>query len=48
MCIRFGHDYDPDCMAMDETLYSVSEKVQNFCVIYVGELLSSVTASVWS
>jgi DIM1 family U5 snRNP protein len=37
VCIRFGHDYDPDCMAMDETLYGVSEKVQNFCVFYVGE-----------
>ena len=48
VCIRFGHDYDPDCMAMDETLYSVSEKVQNFCVLYVGELLCSVTARVWN
>lgn len=36
VCIRFGHDHQPDCMAMDETLYSVSEKVQNFCVIYLG------------
>ena len=36
MCLRFGHDHDPDCMAMDESLYSVSEKVQNFCVIYLG------------
>lgn len=24
-------------MAMDETLYGVSEKVQNFAVIYLGE-----------
>lgn len=37
VCIRFGHDHQPDCMAMDETLYSVSEKVQNFCVIYLGQ-----------
>lgn len=37
VCIRFGHDYDQDCMAMDESLYSVSEKVQNFCVIYLGK-----------
>ena len=36
VAIRFGHDHDPDCMAMDEALYSVSEKVQNFCVIYLG------------
>ncbi|RXK41466.1 thioredoxin-like protein 4A [Tremella mesenterica] len=34
--IRFGHDHDSDCMAMDETLYGVSEKVQNFAVIYLG------------
>ena len=37
VAIRFGHDYDPDCMAMDETLYAVSEKVQNFAVLYLGE-----------
>ena len=36
VCLRFGHDHNEDCMAMDETLYSVSEKVQNFCVIYLG------------
>jgi hypothetical protein len=36
VAIRFGHDYDPDCMAMDETLYAVSEKVQNFAVLYLG------------
>lgn len=36
VCIRFGHDHDSDCMAMDETLYSVSEKVQNFAIIYLG------------
>lgn len=40
VCMRFGHDYDSDCMAMDETLYAVSEKVQNFCVIYLGESIS--------
>lgn len=39
VCIRFGHDHDSDCMAMDETLYGVSEKVQNFAIIYLGELL---------
>jgi DIM1 family U5 snRNP protein len=36
VAIRFGHDYDPDCMAMDETLYAVSEKVSNFAVLYLG------------
>lgn len=41
VCIRFGHDHNEDCMAMDETLYGVSEKVQNFAVLYLGE------CSVW-
>lgn len=22
VCVRFGHDWDPTCMKMDETLYS--------------------------
>ena len=30
VCIRFGHDYDPVCMQMDEVLYSVAEKVKNW------------------
>ncbi|KFG52237.1 TXNL4A/DIM1, partial [Toxoplasma gondii p89] len=34
-CIRFGHDYDPECMKMDEQLYKVAEDVKNFCVIYL-------------
>ena len=36
--IRFGHDWDPQCMVMDETLYSISEKVQNFAVIYLVDI----------
>jgi DIM1 family U5 snRNP protein len=36
VCIRFGHAHDSDCMVMDETLYNVSEMVQNFAVIYLG------------
>lgn len=35
VCIRFGSDVDPDCMAMDEHLYKIADKVQNFAVIYV-------------
>lgn len=38
VCIRFGHDHDPECMAMDETLYGVSEKVQNFATIYLVDI----------
>ena len=27
--IRFGHDYDPECMKMDEILYSIADIVSN-------------------
>jgi len=40
VCIRFGHAHDSDCMVMDETLYNVSEMVQNFAVIYLGTSFS--------
>ncbi|KAG2122455.1 mitosis protein DIM1-domain-containing protein [Suillus cothurnatus] len=36
--IRFGHDWDHQCMTMDETLYSIAEKVQNFAVIYLVDI----------
>lgn len=36
--IRFGHDWDTQCMKMDETLYGVGEKVQNFAVIYLVDI----------
>jgi len=36
--IRFGHDWDTQCMTMDETLYGVGEKVQNFAVIYLVDI----------
>ena len=42
VCIRFGHDWDPNCMVMDETLYGVQGKLQNFAVIYLGELAFDV------
>ena len=35
VCVRFGHDYDPTCMQMDEVLYSNAELVKNFAVIYL-------------
>lgn len=37
--IRFGHDWDPECMKMDETLYGIAEKVKNFAVIYLVSAL---------
>ena len=33
--VRFGHDYDPQCMVMDEVLYSIAELVKNYAVIYL-------------
>lgn len=38
VCIRFGHDWDSQCMTMDESLYAVAEKVQNFAVIYLCDI----------
>lgn len=31
--IRFGHDWDSDCMRHDETLLRTAEKVKNMAVI---------------
>lgn len=33
--LRFGHDSDPVCQVMDETLYRVSDMVRNFAVVYL-------------
>ena len=36
--IRFGHDWDPVCMKMDETLHKIVEKVKVFACIYVVDI----------
>ena len=36
--IRFGHDWDPQCMRMDEQLYSIAEKVTKYCIIYLVDI----------
>ena len=36
--IRFGHDWDPECMKMDEVLYRIAELVKNFAVIYLVDI----------
>ena len=36
--IRFGHDWDPTCMRMDEILHKVSEKVKNYAVTYLVDI----------
>jgi U5 snRNP protein, DIM1 family len=36
--IRFGHDWDPECMKMDEVLYAVADKTKNYAVYYVVDI----------
>jgi DIM1 family U5 snRNP protein len=36
--MRFGHDYDPQCMQMDELLFSIADIVKNFAVIYIVDI----------
>lgn len=36
--MRFGHDYDPLCMQMDEVLYSLAYDVKNFARIYLVDI----------
>jgi len=38
VCIRFGHDYDKECMKMDELLWKVHEDVKEFAVIYLVDI----------
>jgi U5 snRNP protein, DIM1 family len=33
--IRFGHDWAPESMTTDETLYGIAGKVKNFASIYL-------------
>ncbi|KAJ2799826.1 U4/U6-U5 snRNP complex subunit dib1 [Coemansia helicoidea] len=36
--IRFGQDWNAQCMAMDETLYGIAEKVKKFAVVYLVDI----------
>lgn len=36
--IRFGHDSDPTCMQMDQTLAGLADDVKNFCVVYLVDI----------
>ncbi|KAK2195686.1 bifunctional Dim1 family/Thioredoxin-like superfamily/FAM76 protein [Babesia duncani] len=38
VCIRFGHDYNPECIKMDELLYKIADDVKNFCTIYLVDI----------
>merc|ERR1712113_386480 len=36
--IRFGHDWDEQCMLMDECLASIADKIKKFAVIYLVDI----------
>ncbi|BFU22616.1 DIM1 family protein, putative [Entamoeba histolytica HM-1:IMSS-B] len=36
--IRFGRDYDPECMQMDHRLASIQEQISRMAVIYVVDI----------
>ena len=36
--IRFGRDRDEECMAQDEVLFKIADRVKNFAVIYLVDL----------
>lgn len=36
--IRFGHDWDPQCMIMDEVMLKAAPKLRNFVVMYVVDI----------
>jgi len=36
--IRFGHDWDPACMKMDETLMHCADAMKNFAVVYLVDI----------
>jgi len=40
--IRFGRDWSPECMQMDEVLYSIAHKVKNFAVIYLVRFVANL------
>ena len=35
VAIRFGHDWDSECMQMDEVLYAIQDDIKNFAVVYL-------------
>jgi DIM1 family U5 snRNP protein len=34
VCLRLGHDFDPNCMMMDEVLKGARQTVEPLCAIY--------------
>lgn len=36
--LRFGHDWDPTCMQMDEILAGTADQIKNYAVIYLVDI----------
>eukprot|EP01121_Diplochlamys_sp_Union-15-3_P016130 TRINITY_DN5437_c0_g1_i1.p1 TRINITY_DN5437_c0_g1~~TRINITY_DN5437_c0_g1_i1.p1 ORF type:complete len:143 (-),score=24.05 TRINITY_DN5437_c0_g1_i1:52-480(-) len=36
--VRFGRDWSPECMQMDEVLFAIANKVKNMAVIYLVDI----------
>ncbi|KAK9842120.1 hypothetical protein WJX84_012157 [Apatococcus fuscideae] len=36
--MRFGHDFDQQCMQMDEILAGAADQIKNFAVVYLVDL----------
>jgi hypothetical protein len=37
---RFGHDWDPNCMKMDESLFAIAEKVNKNLHFHTNNIIS--------
>mmetsp|Transcript_102208 Transcript_102208/g.197870 ORF Transcript_102208/g.197870 Transcript_102208/m.197870 type:complete len:143 (-) Transcript_102208:139-567(-) len=38
VCIRFGRDFSPECMKMDEIIYSAVEEIKSCCIVYLVDV----------
>ncbi|CAK8998218.1 unnamed protein product [Durusdinium trenchii] len=38
VCLRFGQDFSPECMKMDEVLVSAAPTVESACAIYAVDI----------
>jgi len=38
VCIRFGHDWDPECMKMDECIKKVVHEVSEMAIFYLVDI----------
>ena len=43
VCVRFGHDFSPECMKMDEVRRDVSGRIGSYCLTLSKSLFSGQT-----